>query len=844
MQPINPLIGKHNNPQSPTQPNLQYIEVLQLASINNTSSRMSKRPAPPPISPKAVAVKKQKLDDGSVETYAPTLASPKIRTASVELPEIQSKEIELSDVESDQVNLPEVETNKTDLQEAESKEVDLPENASNEIDLPEDVSNETELPEADPNETEATKPAATKTTPKTQPKRKAGEGFIAWTPPRALEPLPELQPHWGIIPRRGGYERPSMPQPPARDSDGSIRPPLWEDRKGAARVKRGSRIVDGYDQADHLWLALMDVRPVSAKNQQPRRKVIGYWYPHGMPEDWNDATVLNDANKALQEAIKANSNKEAPYSPAERQILASIFAEDPEISLLDAAELFNERAHPVTGSEEGSYPTGRFTESIQHEFRTYQSVYVKGEVPTASTPKESALNEHYQIWKAEQEQAKIDASNAKKDAKAAAKAEKQAAKEAKAKATAEKKEAREKAKAEKDTSKKTKKPRAQKGEKKMSETAGVTKKKRADKQPYSSKIPFTLEEMLAHADATALMQEAAEEAEKKAAEEAAETDTETAAESTDDQTEDLPQTPGATTKKPRAKNTGKKMSDSAGITKSRSPKRIHDDEKMFALAAEIMEKNAAEKAAKEAAEKLAQEAAELAAEEAAEKVAKETAEKVAKEAAEKAAKAAAKLSVKAAMEANKLAKQAATEATELTTESTDDETPRSGEVLSQSPVVTSPPTEAAEDAAETTQEIALVDDEILSSDEDSPQSPVTSSIRSSRSSFTTITSSGPLTSTSPFTSTGPFLSTSPFTATGPFGQNGTFGSTGSFALNAARFAEIDENYDEEDDEELNEGYDEAFDEEDDEEFNKAYDEEFDEGHEEEFDEGYGEDEEL
>ena len=746
---------------------------------------MSKRPAPPPISPKAVAVKKQKLEDGSVEIYAPTLASPTIRTASVESPEIQSKEIEMSDVESDEVNLAGVQTNETDLPEAKSNEIDLPENVSNEIDLPEHDSNETklpeveldesELPESKSDEAEATKAVATKTTPKTQTKRKAGEGFIAWTPPRSLEPLPELQPHWGIIPRRGGYERPLMPQPAARDSDGSIRPPLWEDRKGAVRIKRGSRVVDGYDQADHLWLALMDVRPVSAKNQQPRRKVIGYWYPHGMPKDWNDATVLNDVNKALQEAIKSNSNKEAPYSPAERQILASIFAEDPEISLLDAAELFNERAHPVTGSEEGSYPTGRFTESIQHEFRTYQSVYVKGEVPTASTPKESALNEHYQIWKAEQEQAKIDASIAKKDAKAAAKAEKLAAKEAKAKATAEKKEARAKAKAEKDDSKKTKKPRAQKGEKKLSETASVTKKKRSAKQPYSSKIPFTLEEMLAHADATALMQDAAEEAEKKAADEAAETGIETAAEPTDEPTEDLPQTPGATTKKSRAKNTGKKMSDSAGITKNRPPKRIHDDERMFALAAEIMKKNSAEKAA--------------------EKAAKEAAEKVAQEAAEKVAKEAAKLSVKAAMEATKLAKLAATETAEQTAETPDDEILRSGEDLPQSPLVASPPTEAAEEAAETTQEIALVDDKILSSDEDLPQSPVTSSIRSASSSFTTTTHSYTLTGS--FSETGQFTSMSPYSSTSSFDENGPFEENGPFALNASRFAEIDENYDDE-----------------------------------------------
>ncbi|KAG9197167.1 hypothetical protein G6514_002219 [Epicoccum nigrum] len=548
---------------------------------------MSKRSAPSSPSLEPVEVKKQKMGSGPVEAYAPTL-SPTTQSAPFELPEGESTK------------------------------------------------------------TEATKTYATKTTPNNPTKRKAGDGFTLWTPPRALEPLPELQPHWGIVPRHGGYERPLMPQPPARDSDGSIRPPLWEDRKGAVRVKRGSRFVDGYDQADHMWLPLMDVRPVSTKNQQPRRKVIGYWYPHGMPADWNNSTVLNDVNKALQEAIKSNSNKDAPYNLAERQVLAKIFAEDPEISLLDAAELFNERAHPVTGSEEGSYPTGRFTESIQHEFRSYQSVYVKGEVPTATTPKESALEEHYEIWKAEQKRAEIDA---KKEAKAAAKAEKQAAKEAKAKAkaAAEEKEARTKAKAEKEADKTTKKPRAKKRERKMSETAGVTKK-RSTKQPYSTKTPFTMEEMLARAEATGLIIEkrvaaeeaAAAEAAEKAAQEAAETETDTETETatvpTTEQTatptvdetvrsgEGLPQSPGVTVKKSRAKKTGKKMSDSAGVTKKYTNEtRIADDEEMCALAAEIIRNNAAEKAAKEAAKKAVKQAKKIAAEKAAAEMAAEMA---------------------------------------------------------------------------------------------------------------------------------------------------------------------------------------------------------------------------
>jgi hypothetical protein len=733
---------------------------------------MSKRSASPspPLSPEAVAVKKQKMESGSVETYAPSPASPATNSAPVESPEVDS--------------------NETDLPEAESTEAGLP--------------------EADSSEMNETKAQATKTTPKTQKKRKAGEGFIAWTPPRAREPLPELQPHWGIVPRRGGYERPSEPQPPARDSDGGVRPPLWEDRKGAVRVKRGSRIVDGYDQADHLWLPLMDVRPVSAKNQTPRRKVIGYWYPHGMPADWNDATVLNDANKALQEAIKSNSNKEAPFNPAERQTLASIFAEHPDISLLDAAELFNERAHPVTGSEEGSYPTGRFTESIQHEFRSYQSVYLRGEVPTASTLRESALDDHYQIWKAEQEQAKTDAATAKKDAKAAAKAEKQAAKEAKAKAAAEKKEAREKAKAEKTAGKKTKKPAAKKGEKKMSDTAGVTKKKkRADEQPYSSKIPFTLEEMMARAEATGQIIE-----ERAAAEEAA-----------------------------------AEMGDSAGETKKLSPRstRIRDDEEMVARAAEIMKKNAAEKAAKEAA-KLAVKAAreadketaekEAAEKEAAEKEAaeKEAAEKEAaeKEAAEKEAKEAAKLAVKAAREASKLAEKnarlAEKDAMEVARVAEKNAKLAEKDAMEVARRAKKIANEAEKLAAETPDDAptgyftttrttptgSFTETRSFRSTPTTRTGP-NSWMRSFTSTRTSSTSTGPLTQT--FTSTGPFTETftkyGPFSNYGPFGENGPFGNNGPFGengpLNATRLIELDEDYDEEEYDDEERDYDEEWD---------------------------------
>lgn len=276
----------------------------------------------------------------------------------------------------------------------------------------EQIAPEVESP-AMPGSTEA---AEAKKPKKKVTARKAGDGFRPWKPKPAYRDIPEVEPHWGIVPRPGGYERPSQPQPPASTTDGAIRPRLWEDRKGAVRLKRGSRYIGDYDQAYHMWLPLMDLRPISTKKQQPRRIPVGYYYPHGMPMDWNNTAALNDVNKALQEAIRSKSNKEPPFRQQERIILAKIFAEDPDVSMLDAAERFNERAYPIAMSDEGSYPVGRFTESIQHEFRTYRSSYVKGEAPTDKTAKDIPLEVKYKEWKAEQAKAKATAKKARKQA--------------------------------------------------------------------------------------------------------------------------------------------------------------------------------------------------------------------------------------------------------------------------------------------------------------------------------------------------------------------------------------------------------------------------------------------
>lgn len=113
--------------------------------------------------------------------------------------------------------------------------------------------------------------------------------------------------------------------------------------------------------------------------------------------DFSDTKAINDTNKALQDNIKAKSNKEAPFTVTERRFMAGLFTETPDADIWDIAERFNHIAHPLTGPE-GQYPKGRFTESICHEYRMYKTSYDSGEAPTDETDKDIQLEK---LWAAE-----------------------------------------------------------------------------------------------------------------------------------------------------------------------------------------------------------------------------------------------------------------------------------------------------------------------------------------------------------------------------------------------------------------------------------------------------------
>ncbi|KAF1931352.1 uncharacterized protein M421DRAFT_90417 [Didymella exigua CBS 183.55] len=261
---------------------------------------------------------------------------------------------------------------------------------------------------------------------KKEPSR-ASKGFTPWRPAIAEQPIPECERHRGIIPRPNS-EAPNVDRPSAHESNGAVLPPLWQDLKGAILVKHGDRFIEGYDQVNYLFIQLMNLRTKGSKpnEQEPKRDPITYICHHGMPY-WTNPSALNVANKAIQYQIKKNSHEE-PWSNDEREQLATIFREKPDISLLSAAKIFNYRVCPSERQKRGAYPIGRFAESIQHEYRIYKATYNLGQAPvlvatkdTPVTKKDIPLEDLYATWTQEKKNnekaAKKSAAQTSRDAK-------------------------------------------------------------------------------------------------------------------------------------------------------------------------------------------------------------------------------------------------------------------------------------------------------------------------------------------------------------------------------------------------------------------------------------------
>lgn len=248
-------------------------------------------------------------------------------------------------------------------------------------------------PQADSPILQTVKPKSRTKKKNTKPKPSAEGAFDrTWKPEEAVEPVPaQAQPHWGIVPRSTSYQ-PSEPQPSAKDTNAKVVPELLEDRKGDIRLQGPLRHIEGYDQAQDMYLRLMDQRCIPG-GVKPRRKPVHYWYKAGgMLLHWDNSTALNDLNKGLKGAIRKNSEDPA-WQADERTVLARICSENQNASISDIAVQFNDEKYPLATSiaEQAGYPTGRTIESVVHEYRCYASSYQAGVAPTKSTIKDIEL---------------------------------------------------------------------------------------------------------------------------------------------------------------------------------------------------------------------------------------------------------------------------------------------------------------------------------------------------------------------------------------------------------------------------------------------------------------------
>lgn len=222
-----------------------------------------------------------------------------------------------------------------------------------------------------------------------------GDGFATFTHNTVIPPTNLF---WGIKPMPGD-PRPDPIQPSARESNGQVNPPLWEDR--GYRYKRGSRYVkyfgpippsnidslnEALDQEALHTVKLIDMRPKSKKDPTPKRKPTIYCYGK-TPKDWNKMQTIKALNDRRYQAID-RTTMDRPWQRMEREYLASLLQETPDASIWELTERHNARFMnqdftEAMGFSFASLSAGRTVESVRYEYTTYKPLYDAGKVPEA-----------------------------------------------------------------------------------------------------------------------------------------------------------------------------------------------------------------------------------------------------------------------------------------------------------------------------------------------------------------------------------------------------------------------------------------------------------------------------
>ncbi|CAI6325258.1 unnamed protein product [Periconia digitata] len=235
--------------------------------------------------------------------------------------------------------------------------------------------------------TEALEPTSPRVSKKSKPPPIATL-FQAREHPSTNTNPPPFNEAWGLIPTiPDGGPVARTDQPPARSSNAQTVPPLWEDRK--QRFQIGNRFIQkdissssrDLDQEELLQLKLIDLRETSKHNKAPRRKPVFYeWNPEkGAPIDWNNKQAIKALNDRRQQAI-SRITRDRDWTEEERAELADIFAQSPDISILEATERFN---WWMLGTDEAWLEDNmlRTVESVRYEYLSHQESYDAGGKP-------------------------------------------------------------------------------------------------------------------------------------------------------------------------------------------------------------------------------------------------------------------------------------------------------------------------------------------------------------------------------------------------------------------------------------------------------------------------------